>query len=140
MRKSYKQMTRQEIKCLVTRIKRISDCKIKISNHAYERMQERNVSLDRVYDVFKNFNIIEFHARQDGGISALIRDKYPYEQVSLSVNLTTGAILTVYKNYSTDTHESVDDGIYNEKLNIVSFLNYYRINRGLLKTRKALMF
>lgn len=136
MRKEYKQMTKKEIKNLVTRIKRISDCEIKISNHAYARMRERNVSIDEVYQVFNDFSIIEFSARKDGGISALIRDKCCREQVTISINLITGTVLTVYKNYANDNHETIDSTIYNEKLNILSFLSYYKINRKLLRTRK----
>lgn len=136
MKKSYKQMNRSEVKALVNRIKRINDCKISLTTHAKQRMKERNINEDEIRNVFKNFKIIEFNARNDGTISALIRDKNIGQQVSLSVDLSSGSVLTVYKNHYKDNHNSVNPDIYNPKINIMSFLNYYKINRKLRKYKR----
>lgn len=137
MRKSYKQMNRSEVRALVSRIKRINDCKITLSNHAKQRMKERNINEKEVRDVFNNFNIIEFNARNDGTISALIRDKNKGQQVSLSVDLSSGSILTVYKNHYKDNHRSVNPDIYNQRIDIASFLKYYRIHKNIRKLKKC---
>ena len=137
MRKSYKQMNRSEVRALVSRIKRINDCKITLSNHAKQRMNERNINEKEVRDVFNNFNIIEFNARNDGTISALIRDKNKGQQVSLSVDLSSGSILTVYKNHYKDNHRSVNPDIYNQRIDITSFLKYYRIHKNIRKLKKC---
>ena len=137
MRKSYKQMNRSEVRALVSRIKRIKDCKITLSNHAKQRMKERNINDEEVRNVFNNFNIIEFNARNDGTVSALIRDKNKGQQVSLSVDLSSGSILTVYKNHYKDNHRSVNPDIYNQRIDITSFLKYYRIHKNIRKLKKC---
>ena len=137
MRKSYKQMNRSEVRALVSRIKRINDCKITLSNHAKQRMKERNINEEEVRNVFNNFNIIEFNARNDGTISALIRDKNKGQQVSLSVDLSSGSILTVYKNHYKDNHRSVNPDIYNQRIDITSFLKYYKIHKNIRKLKKC---
>lgn len=137
MRKSYKQMNRSEVRALVSRIKRINDCKITLSNHAKQRMKERNINEEEVRNVFNNFNIIEFNARNDGTISALIRDKNKGQQVSLSVDLSSGSILTAYKNHYKDNHRSVNPDIYNQRIDITSFLKYYRIHKNIRKLKKC---
>jgi hypothetical protein len=106
VKKSYKQMNRSEVKALVSRIKRINDCRITLSGHARRRMKERNINEEEIRSVFKNFNIVEFNARNNGTISALIRARNKGQhQISLSVDLSSGSILTVYKNHYKDHHQ-----------------------------------
>lgn len=137
MRKSYKQMNKEEIRNLVTRIKRLNDCRITLSLHARQRMKERNIKESDIRKVFNNFNIIEFNSRNDGTISALIRDKNKGEQISLSLDLSSGNVLTVYKNHYKDKHCGVNPDMYNPKVDIVSFLKYYRIHRDVRKLKKC---
>lgn len=131
MKKNYKQMTREEVRVLVSRIKRINDCKISLSEHAIQRMKERNIKEYEVREVFKNFNIVEFESRPEGDISAIIKNKNRGLQLFLSVNLTTGNILTVYRTRKKNVHGSVT----NPNLNIISFLNYYRIKKDIRKLK-----
>ena len=131
MKKNYKQMTREEVRVLVSRIKRINDCKISLSEHAIQRMKERNIKEYEVREVFKNFNIVEFESRPEGDISAIIKNKNRGLQLFLSVNLTTGNILTVYRTRKKNVH----GGVTNPNLNIISFLNYYRIRKDIRKLK-----
>lgn len=135
MRKRYEQMNKKEVRILVSRVKRLYDCKVTLSNHAKERMKERNIKEKDVYRVFRNFNIIEFNVKTQGGITALIRGRDKGNQICLSIDLSTGSILTVYKNSFKDNHANVNPDLYNANINIDSFLRYYRINRNIRKLK-----
>lgn len=133
MKKSYKQMNKEEVRMLTSRIKRINDCKISLSEHAKQRMKERNITEREVRDIFKNFSVVEFESRPEGDISAVIKNKGKGLQLFLSVNLTNGNILTTYRTRKKNIHSNMTS----PDLNIVSFLNYYRIRRDIRKLKRV---
>lgn len=134
MRKYYNQMNRGEVHALVNRIKRLNDCQTSLTRHAIERMKERNVSEYEINNVFNNFNIVKFDLNPKGRIVALISDNNPRLRVSLSIDLTNGEILTVYKKgmLGVNKFDTRDNG---SKLDIKSLLNYYRIDRRIRKLK-----
>lgn len=110
--------------------KRLNNSKPKLSYHVKEQMIKRGISKEQVYNTLDEYEIIEFHRREDSNRKyidnrVLIRNKKSIDSINtcISISLDTGNIITVYVNKKSDKHKTLDDTNYCEDLDVLSCLN-----------------
>lgn len=128
MKKHESQMTKSEIHCLIGRLKKIG-YQTRLSNHTLQRLEERNMKPQDVFNVFKKYKIMEFE-NDLGGSRVLLRSRDPVykgkDDVCIVVNLINGDIVSAYTDVHKDNSYVKEDlSNYNSSMDIKSFLRFY---------------
>ena len=118
MKKHYSQMTYDEIH----NVKNIISNKRNhgFSNHAKKRMKEKYISEYDVYSVFKAYEIIEVNTNGTD-LRVLLRSAIKNnnnESTIISMDLSTGYIITAYKNNYLDNHNTIVWDNYNRNIRV----------------------
>ena len=133
MKKYHSQFTKAELRCLLSRIRRIREGNMP-TKHALKRMEERGITINEVKSVFHRYQVVEVKYdaknKMSSDLNVLIKSIDPMKDgkdVYLAINLVNGNIVSTYK----DTHREFgfvqpDISNYNENMNIMSFLRFYR--------------
>lgn len=110
--------TKDEKKYIIHMINEIKEPKIRI--HALGRMLQKRISSDKVYDVFNNYEIIEYN-KTCGEHRVLLRGLKTHgtRNISISVDLLNKEVVTAYSNCQSDNHSSLNQDKYIRKLNII---------------------
>lgn len=128
MKKHESQMTKSEIHCLIGRLKKIG-YQTRLSNHTLQRLEERNMKPQDVFNVFKKYKIMEFENDLSGS-RVLLRSRDPVykgkDDVCIVVNLINGDIVSAYTDVHKDNSYVKEDlSNYNSSMDIKSFLRFY---------------
>jgi len=117
-KKHFSNFTEDEKKYITQMINEIKEPIIRI--HALGRMLQKKISSDKVYDVFNNYEIIEYN-KTCGEHRVLLRGMKTHgtRNISISVDLLNQEIVTAYSNAQSDNHSSLNQDKYIRKLNII---------------------
>lgn len=129
MKKHYKQMTNQEVYIIQKRIgmlKRFALSKYQLSHHAHIRMNQRNINWIQVFNVFKDYEIVEFRVVQED-VRVVIKSNYRTHMNNntvISLSLISGRLITCYE-VNRNKLKNVNMNKYNKDLEITELLQRY---------------
>ena len=110
MKKLYKEFSTKEKKLLNDILKKRNDKPITIVDHAKSRMLEKGIDKRDISDCLqKGFDVIELH-QKGWDTRVLLRGRAKDElgrNTCMSLSLVTFRIITVYKNYANDNHNTL---------------------------------
>ena len=124
-RKIYMDMTTQE----KTELQKYISINYKLGNHAKDRLFQKQITKEQVYDVLKFGHIIEFHYL-DGSNRILVRGNNNElgNNVCVVIDIIKGRIVTVYKNNNAnDNHKTLNRSQYIRNLDILSLAKYNKL-------------
>lgn len=112
-------MTGAEILALEGRVRTV--CARVIDGHCTDRMSEKNVTGREIANCLKWGEVIEAH-NEAGEWRAVMRldSGRPKVGVCCVVELSTGRIITVWKNAGADCHKTLNLNAYTLRVNLVS--------------------
>ena len=92
-------------------------------DHAEERMHQKHVAAKDIEICLRYGSVIELH-NEAGELRALIQHSFgkPKVKVSVVIGLTSGNVVTTWKNSAMDNHSTVDISKYTWQVNVVSIL------------------
>ena len=92
---------------------------ITFNKHCFDRVKQRYVDKNSIYDTIISGKIIEFHVK---GYSprVLIRKRLKNQTKDLCVvlDIECGRVYTVFFNHSADKHETLRKELYLEEMNV----------------------
>ena len=136
VKKHYSQMNKNEIILIKNKLKNLGA--LELSYHVKEQMIKRNITEKDIYNVLRNYSIIEFHRKIDNFGKAdnriLIRSnrKVKSSNICLSVSLDKSRIITCYSNGCSDSHTTIDMNNYDSKCDIDKYIKNEKINNSRL--------
>lgn len=134
-KKLAKSMTKDEIENIKFIINNMGNRK-KFGNHALDMMKQRGIRYCEVREVFKDYEIIEFHRNRSNRV--LLRgqnlDKYN-NSTCLVLDLNKKKIITVYKNSEEDCHKTLNEYRYYNDKDIIFILENIIRDSGFYSNR-----
>ena len=132
-KKHYLDFTNDE-KVLIERLIKKIEKEPTIIFHALCRMLQKKIPSEEVYRVLKDYDIIEYN-KVKCSHRVLLRGKNTYRKrnVSISIDLFTHEIVTVYSNNKSDTHVNLRENEYTKNINIIKEINTYLNNKQYCK-------
>ena len=116
MKKLYKEFSTKEKELLDDILKKKNDKDINIIDHAKSRMLEKGIDKRDVDYCLKSFDVIELH-QKGWDTRVLLRGRAKDElgrNTCMSLSLVTFRIITVYKNYANDNHNTLVEENYED--------------------------
>lgn len=123
MRKHHTQMTRDEYKRLLDCIRSRS---FVLSTHACDRMSQKQVSENDIRAMLTYCAIIEMHNDIVNELRVLVRGKVRGQFVCAVLSLTTGEIVTTYRNQAGDYHATLDRSVYTWTVSVFDALKQFQ--------------
>lgn len=127
IRKYHTQMSKNEIQMLRNNL--INQGFPTLTLHTKMRMEEKGITEEDISKALENFYIIEFHRKDRGYYGhdnrVVIRgtNRTKGFNICMSISLSDGHLVTVYKNYNTDRHPTLDTSKYNRNVEIGKYIN-----------------
>ena len=122
MKKHENQMSAAEKEALVKRVAAIAEKGI--TDHAADRMAQKGVTAKEIEICLKYGHAIECNTNDPTELRAVIRHAFgkPKVAVCTVVGLTSGNIVTCYKNAGSDNHKTLDLSVYEKAMPILRML------------------
>lgn len=117
-KKHVSQMEGREKRFLLNRLQAVKHWKA--SKYMLDRMAERGGAMEKVLDVIRNGNLIEYHVR-NGKSRILMRGTRIYDGDVFCVvfELTTKKLITMYFNCADDNHSTLKEEAYDESIDVI---------------------
>ena len=108
MKRHEKQMSQAEKEVAVSRVRQIAETVI--STHAADRMAQKNVTAREIENCLKYGRVIELNNDSPSEYRLVVRHDYgrPKVGVVVVVGVTTGTIVTTWKNAGSDSHATLN--------------------------------
>lgn len=122
-KKHFKHFSPNEKETVENTIKAIKPNEYKLRSHAIDKLKERGGNINNVFEALKDFNIIEFHAKE-GEARLLIRGKSVLytDNICIVIALKTKEIVTTYFNNVKDNHFTLDMTKYTKSIDVLKFI------------------
>lgn len=119
MRKHVRQFTKIEVKHLMKRID--STKNLRLTPHLIDRIHEKKVYItnEQLTDVITNYSVVEYRIlNMEERVVIRSNTSFYGEDYCIVISLTQGAIVTIWKNSSTDLHSTLNEELYNKKMKV----------------------
>ena len=123
MKKLYMDCNQNEKRIVNEKLINVDTKTVKIVGHAKQRMREKNIGYGDLFRVFKSFEVIEIHIKNDD-VRVLLRGRLQDRlgrNICLSYSLSNSVVITAYPNMAMDNHTTLNRNNY-EDINVESFL------------------
>ncbi len=122
MKRHEKQMNQAEKDDAVTRVRQIAETVI--STHAADRMAQKNVTAKEIENCLKYGRVIELNDESPKEFRLVVRHDYgrPKVGVVVVVGVTTGTIVTTWKNAGADGHLTLNLYAYQLETSVIKAL------------------
>ncbi|WP_346938281.1 DUF4258 domain-containing protein [uncultured Clostridium sp.] len=132
IKKHISQMKKDEINLIKNKLNNLGA--LELSFHVREQMVNRNISEKDMYNVMRDYSIIEFHhkindyGKDDNRVLIRSNRKVKGSNICLSISLDKARIVTCYGNESNDKHKTMNMSNYNSKCDISEYIKNEKIN------------
>lgn len=119
IKKHIKQMTKEEVEILTDKVKDIAEKDLVLSEHAIERIEQKNVDKRQLKKLLNHFTVVEYKYYNPSYYRIVIRSrKHKKGENTCAVLDNKGNIITVWKNQENFKHSNVDLSKYNANLKV----------------------
>ena len=132
LKKHIKQMRNTEKTLIKNKLKNLGA--LELSFHVKEQMIKRNITEEDIYNVMRDYSIIEFHhkindyGKDDNRVLIRSNRKVNGYNICLSISLDKTRIITCYGNESKDKHKTIDMKNYDCKCDISKYIKSEKVN------------